>query len=171
MLNLLHQWLYGFFVCLDGDGAKSKDLLNLLSPRDDIWQHKVLSTLLTLTQVMAWDKSTLAPFVVQFWPSEEYYLPEMHLKILFLIFFNISDETTSKDISSYLINWPDMPCYKGNIAFLHSKIMLIPYIKYWGRSKRASVFRWHFKHIYSIDMFYWYLMLSLKLTMGKHWPR
>ena len=55
VLNLLHQWLHGFFVCLDGDGAKSKDLLNLLSPRDDIWQHKVLSTLSTLTQVMAWD--------------------------------------------------------------------------------------------------------------------
>ena len=30
-LNLLYQWLHGFFVCLDGDDAKSKDLLNLLS--------------------------------------------------------------------------------------------------------------------------------------------
>ena len=55
VLNLLHQWLHGFFVCLDEVDAKSKDLLNLLSPRDDIRQYKILSTLSTLTQVMAWD--------------------------------------------------------------------------------------------------------------------
>ena len=54
-LNLLHQWLHGFFVCLGGDEAKSKDLLNLLSSQEGIWQHRVLSNLSTLTQVMAWD--------------------------------------------------------------------------------------------------------------------
>ena len=48
------------------DDAKNKDLHNLLSPRDAIWQHKVLSILSTLTQVMAWDYRTLTSFVVEF---------------------------------------------------------------------------------------------------------